>query len=45
MANSAEGKAAGVGSWHPTVVNLGILVVVELIAYAALRYAFNKIGA
>ena len=29
--------------WHPTVVNLLILILLELVAYAALRYAINKV--
>lgn len=27
--------------WHPTVVNLLVLVVVEIVAYGVLRYAFR----
>lgn len=27
--------------WHPTVVNLLVLVVVEIAAFAALRYFFR----
>lgn len=27
--------------WHPTVVNLLILIVLEIIAFGALRYAFR----
>lgn len=29
-------------AWHPTVVNLLVLVIVEIAAYAALRYAFRS---
>ena len=28
--------------WHPTVVNLLVLVVLEIGLYAALRYAFRQ---
>lgn len=28
--------------WHPTVVNLLVLVVLEIGAYAGLRYAFRQ---
>lgn len=27
--------------WHPTVVNLAILIVIELAAYSVLRYVFR----
>lgn len=32
----------GMGDWHPTVVNLLILVILELFAYAGLRYLFRS---
>lgn len=35
-----RGNAAG-GTWTPTVVNLVVLVVIEIAAYAALRYVFR----
>lgn len=28
-------------AWHPTVINLLVLVVLEIIAYGLLRYAFR----
>ncbi len=28
--------------WHPTVVNLLILILLELVAYAVLRYVFRS---
>jgi hypothetical protein len=31
----------GNSGWTPTVVNLAILVLIEVAAYAALRYAFR----
>jgi hypothetical protein len=30
------------GDWHPTVVNLLVLVLLELVAYACLRYVFRE---
>lgn len=35
---------AGKSSWTPTVANLLVLVVLELAAFAALRYAFRVLG-
>lgn len=29
--------------WHPTVVNLLVLVFLELIGYAILRYVFQNV--
>ncbi len=29
-------------TWHPTVINLLILVVLEIAAYAILRYSFRQ---
>lgn len=31
------------GSWEPTVLYLLLLVVVEIVAYGALRYAFRSV--
>lgn len=31
------------GEWHPTVINLIILVLLELGGYIALRYAFRHV--
>lgn len=36
--------ANAVSDWHPTVVNLLVLVLLELVGYATLRYLFNKVG-
>lgn len=38
-----EGAMLGTSSsdWHPTVVNLLILVLLELVGYAVLRYVFR----
>jgi hypothetical protein len=30
------------GDWHPTVVNLLVLVLLELVGYAVLRYVFRS---
>ncbi|MFJ8719747.1 hypothetical protein ACIRD9_42550 [Streptomyces violaceus] len=35
--------AAATKSWTPTVANLLVLVVVEVVAFAALRMVINKI--
>jgi hypothetical protein len=35
--------AASAKSWTPTVANLLVLVVVEVLAFAALRMVINKI--
>lgn len=29
------------GDWHPTVVNLLVLVLLEIVGYAVLRYVFR----
>ena len=34
---------ARASDWHPTVVNLLVLIVLELAGYAALRYVLNKV--
>lgn len=34
---------AGTSAWSPTVANLLVLIVLELIAFAGLRYVINKI--
>ena len=39
--NVAQRAASG---WTPTVANLLVLVVVELAAFAAIRYLFKRIG-
>lgn len=35
-------KRSLVAGWTPTVANLLLLVVVEMVAYAGLRYAFRN---
>lgn len=42
----AQTSGRGLGAtreWTPTVANLLVLLVLELIAFAALRYVINKI--
>ena len=41
-ANVAKSDSAVGGDWHPTVVNLAVLILLELVAYAGLRYVFRK---
>lgn len=41
-ATTVRGMVAGGSAWHPTVVNLLILVVLEIVAYGVLRYAFRQ---
>lgn len=36
-----QSAAAGPKDWQPTVLNLTILIVLEMCAFAALRYAFR----
>lgn len=38
----AKSDSALGGDWHPTVVNLAVLILLELVAYAGLRYVFRK---
>lgn len=38
----AKNFSGAVGSWHPTVANLAVLIVLELAAYAGLRYVFRS---
>jgi hypothetical protein len=35
-------NALASNTWHPTVINLMILVVLEVGAYALLRYSFRQ---
>jgi hypothetical protein len=42
VAMAASTRGQSVGDWHPTVVNLLVLIVLELVAYAALRYVFRS---
>lgn len=41
-ATTVRGAVAGGNSWHPTVINLLILIVLEIVAYGVLRYAFRQ---
>lgn len=34
---------AGVRQWSPTVANLLVILVLEVVAFAALRYVFGKV--
>jgi hypothetical protein len=36
-------SAKAMGQWHPTVINLVVLVLLELGGYVALRYAFRHV--
>ena len=40
----AGGVGATKNGWSPTVVNLLVLVVVEVAAFAAIRYAFRVLA-
>jgi hypothetical protein len=45
--DEAEMKAApagggGAGQWHPTVMNLMVLIALEVVAFGALRWAFRS---
>lgn len=31
------------GTWHPTVTYLVVLVILEFLAFAAMRYTFRKV--
>lgn len=45
MPNGQTMRAAFTGNaktWHPTVVNLLVLVVLEIGAYALLRFSFRQ---
>ena len=35
------GSTTAFRDWHPTVVNLLVLILLELVAYAVLRYVFR----
>lgn len=36
--------SSGAKEWSPTVVNLLILLVLEIIAFAAIRYVFRRVS-
>jgi hypothetical protein len=37
------GQTAAAKGWHPTVANLLVLIVLELVAFAALRRLFRVV--
>lgn len=41
--NSVRGQS-GAGAWTPTVTHLFILIILEIAAFAALRYAFGIVS-
>lgn len=43
MAGTSGRGLAGTKSWTPTVANLLVLVVLEVLAFGGLRYVINKI--
>ena len=43
MAATSGRGLAGTKEWTPTVANLLVLVVLEVVAFAGLRYVINKI--
>lgn len=42
-AGSIRSQSQG-SSWNPTIVNLFILIILEIAAFAALRYAFGVLS-
>lgn len=40
----AGGVGATKNSWSPTVANLLVLVVLELVAFAAIRFLFKRVA-
>lgn len=40
---TVPGPSGGNSDWHPTVVNLLVLLLVEIAAFAALRMLFRKV--
>ena len=38
----AASVAAQPSDWHPTVVNLVVLIMLEMVAYAVLRFVFRQ---
>lgn len=40
---AAMPNASGVRGFTPTVLNLVVLVVVEIVAFAAVRYVFQRV--
>jgi len=43
VSQSSGRGLAGTKSWTPTVANLLVLVVLEVIAFGALRFVINRI--
>lgn len=41
-ANSS--RQTGAGAWSPTVTHLFVLIIIEIAAFAALRYAFGIVS-
>jgi hypothetical protein len=41
--NTVRGQA-GTGAWTPTVTHLFVLIILEIAAFAALRYAFGQLS-
>lgn len=42
-ASSIRSSASG-SAWNPTITNLMVLIVLEIAAFAALRYAFGVVS-
>lgn len=40
---ATSGRGMGTSQWTPTVANLLVLVVLEVVAFGGLRYLINKI--
>lgn len=43
MAQTSGRGLGGTKDWSPTVANLLVLIVLEVVAFASLRYVINKI--
>lgn len=43
MSQTSGRGLSGTRAWTPTVANLLVLVVLEVVAFGALRYVINKI--
>lgn len=41
--SASTGGGSGASQWTPTVANLLVIVVLEIAAFAALRYAFRVV--
>jgi hypothetical protein len=40
---ATSGRGLGTSQWTPTVANLLVLIVLEVVAFGGLRYLINKI--